>query len=392
MSNDIYIVSSARTAIGTFMGTLSKETPQSLGTIVSKAAMERAGIDAENVDSAHIANIVLTQPRDLYTPRVVALDSGLPKSSHALSVNRLCGSGVQAVVSAAQNILTGDSEVALAGGTEIMSKAIYSARNMRSGQKMGQGQLDDWLTGALSDPMGHGHMGITAEHVAEKHGISRERQDEFALQSQERAAEAIAAGRFKDQIVPVTLKTRKGEVVFDTDEHPRASTLEGLSGLRPAFQEGGSVTAGNASGMNDAAAAMVVASGQAVEKHGLSPQARVVSWGLAGVDPKYMGCGPVEAVPKALAKAGLSLDDIDYIESNEAFAAQALAVQDLLGLNPAKTNIDGGAISLGHPIGATGAILLTKLIHRLKADNKRYGLVTMCIGGGQGIAMIVEAV
>ncbi|WP_018296279.1 acetyl-CoA C-acyltransferase [Corynebacterium lubricantis] len=387
---DIYIVNGARTAIGTFMGTLSNETPISLGTIVAKEAMSRAGVDPAAVDSSNFANIVISEPRDLYTSRVVGLDAGLPQSSHAVGVNRLCGSGVQAIVTSAQNIMTGDSELAIAGGTEIMSKAIYSVRGMRKGQKMGPGKLDDWLTGALSDPMGHGHMGITAEHVAEKYGLSRERQDEFALLSQTRAAAAIEAGRFKDQIVPVTVKGRKGDVVFDTDEHPRASSMESLAKLPAAFQEGGSVTAGNASGMNDAAAAVVVASQTAVDSHGLEPMARIVSWGFAGVDPKYMGCGPIEAVPRALAKAGLKLDDIDLIESNEAFAAQALAVQDGLGLDPEKTNVDGGAISLGHPIGATGAILTVKVIHRLKADNLRYGLVTMCIGGGQGIALIVE--
>ncbi|MHA2789616.1 acetyl-CoA C-acyltransferase [Corynebacterium sp. S7] len=387
---DIYIVSGARTPIGTFMGTLSNETPISLGTVAAKEAISRAGVDPEAIDSSNFANIVISEPRDLYTSRVVGLDSGLPQSSHAVGVNRLCGSGVQAIVTSAQNIITGDSELALAGGTEIMSKAIYSVRGMRKGQKMGPGKLDDWLTGALSDPMGHGHMGITAEHVAEKYGISRERQDEFALLSQTRAAAAIEAGRFKEQIVPVTVKGRKGDIVFDTDEHPRASSLESLAKLPAAFKEGGTVTAGNASGMNDAAAAVVVASQTAVDSHGLEPLARIVSWGFAGVDPKYMGCGPVEAVPRALAKAGLKLDDMDLIESNEAFAAQALAVQDGLGLDPEKTNVDGGAISLGHPIGATGAILTVKLIHRLKADNLRYGLVTMCIGGGQGIALIVE--
>lgn len=388
--HDIYIVSGARTAIGAFMGALSTETPVSLGTLVAREAMTRAGVDPAAVDSSHFATVVMTEPRDLYASRAIGLEAGLPHSATALGVNRLCGSGVQAIISAAQNMITGDSELALAGGSEVMSRAIYSVRDMRRGQKMGPGTLDDWLTGPLTDPMGHGHMGVTAENIAEKFDISRRRQDEFALRSQTRAAAAIGAGRFREQILPVTLRTRKGERVFDTDEHPRATSLESLGALPAAFRPGGTVTAGNASGINDAAAALLVASKSAVDRHGLDPMARIVSWGIGGVDPRYMGCGPVEAVPKALAKAGLSLSDIDLVESNEAFAVQALAVQDGLGLDPAKTNVDGGAIALGHPIGATGAILAVKLIHRLRADGLRYGLVTMCIGGGQGIALIVE--
>lgn len=328
------------------------------------------------------ANVVTTIPRDNYTSRAVALEAGLPQSSHAYGVNRLCGSGVQAIISAAQQLMTGDAKLSLAGGVEVMSQAPYSVEGMRQGRKMGDGRLIDWLTGALTDPMGNGGMGITAENVAAKYGISRERQDEYSLQSQERAAAAIANGEFEEQIVPI------GD--FTTDEHPRQTTLEKLGGLRPTFKKDGTVTAGNSSGINDAAAATVMTNESGLKEFGLEPLAKIVSWGVAGCDPATMGLGPVAAVPKALDKAGLSLNDIKLIESNEAFAAQCIAVADQLGFDNDKTNIQGGAIALGHPIGATGVVLTTKLIHQLKNAGGGYGLVTACIGGGQGIALILE--
>lgn len=328
------------------------------------------------------ANVVTTIPRDNYTSRAVSLEAGMPKSSHAYGVNRLCGSGVQAIISAAQQLLTDDAKLSIAGGVEIMSQAPYSVEGMRQGRKMGDGRLIDWLTGALTDPMGNGGMGITAENIAAQRGISRERQDEYALQSQERAAAAIANGEFEEQIVPV------GD--FTTDEHPRSTTLEKLGGLRPSFSKEGTVTAGNSSGINDAAAATVMTNESGLKEFGLEPMAKIVSWGLAGCDPATMGLGPIGAVPKALKKAGLELSDIKYIESNEAFAAQCIAVADELGFDNDKTNIQGGAIALGHPIGATGVVLTTKLIHQLKNAGGGLGLVTACIGGGQGIALVLE--
>lgn len=390
MNSDTFIVSAVRTPIGSFMGSLSTVGPIDLGTHIGKAAVERAGIDAGDIDTSVWANVVTTGPRDLYTPRAVALQVGAPNSSTALAVNRLCGSGVQAYMSAAQQMAFGDGELALVGGAETMSQAPFSIDGMRKGRRLGDGRITDWLPAALSDPMGNGHMGVTAHNVAKQRGISRERQDEFSLESHRRARAAIEEGHFKDQIVPVTVKTRKGEFVFDTDEHPRETSMEQLAKLPPAFEKDSPVTAGNASGMNDAAGASIVATEAAVKKYNLTPLARIVSWSVAGVDPAIMGCGPIEAVPRALKKAGLTLDDIDLIESNEAFAAQAIAVADELGFDPAKTNIDGGAVALGHPIGATGVILTVKLISSLKATGGRYGLVTACIGGGQGIAMIVE--
>lgn len=390
--SDIFIVSGARTAIGTFGGSLSGHTPVQLGTLTAKAVLERAGASPDIVDAAVYANVLATEPKDVYAPRVIAINTGVPSSSTALSVNRLCGSGAQAIVSATQMIRDGDATVALAGGAEVMSCAPYSIPGVRDGLRTGDGVVYDWLSGALVDPFGHGHMGVTAENVAEQHDISRERQDEFALESQARARNAIDSGRFASQIVPVEIRRKKETIAFETDEHPRESTPERIGKLKPAFKDGGSVTAGNASGMNDGAASVLLAGEEAVAKHGLTPQARIVSWGFAGVPPEIMGVGPIKAVPRALKKAGLTLDDMDLIESNEAFAAQAIAVQDALGFDPAKTNVDGGAVALGHPIGATGAILTVKMMHRLKATGGRYGLITMCIGGGQGIALIIEAV
>ena len=382
MSEPIYITQAKRTPVGTFGGSLSRMATIDLGTHIAKAVIEESGVPAENFDSSVWANVVTTIPRDNYTSRAVALEAGLPQSSHAYGVNRLCGSGVQAIISAAQQLMTGDAKLSLAGGVEVMSQAPYSVEGMRQGRKMGDGRLIDWLTGALTDPMGNGGMGITAENVAAKYDISRERQDEYALQSQERAAAAIANGEFEEQIVPV------GE--FTTDEHPRQTTLEKLGGLRPTFKKEGTVTAGNSSGINDAAAATVMTNESGLKEFGLEPLAKIVSWGVAGCDPATMGLGPVAAVPKALDKAGLSLNDIKLIESNEAFAAQCIAVADQLGFDNDKTNIQGGAIALGHPIGATGVVLTTKLIHQLKNAGGGYGLVTACIGGGQGIALILE--
>lgn len=391
--SEIYIASGARLPIGKFQGSLSKLSPTEMGTIAAKEAISRAGVDAAAVESVVVGNVVPNVPPDVYLSRKIGIESGLKDSSIAFNVNRLCGSGAQAIVSASQQILSGDAELALAAGVEHMSSAPYSVKGMRSGgQKMGDGVLEDWMIGALSCPFGTGHMGVTAENVAEAYGISRERQDEFAAESQRRAAAARDNGVHKEEIVPVTLQTRQGEITFDFDEHVRETSTEALAKLKPAFQKNGSVTAGNSSGINDGAAALLLGTESALNQHGSSPLGRVVSWGIGGVDPTKMGLGPIVAVPKALKKAGLSLDDIDLIESNEAFAAQAIAVQDELGFDPEKTNVHGGAVAHGHPVGASGAILTVKVLHHLRATGKKYGLVTMCIGGGQGIALIVEAV
>lgn len=381
---DVYIVSAARTPIGSFMGSLSRYSPADLGTIAATEAIDRAHIEAQTIDSAFFAQVIPTCPQDAYLSRVVSLRSGMQESSDAMNVNRLCGSGVQAIVSGAQHIQSGDASVALVGGAEVMSQAPHSLSAMRKGKKLGNEVVYDWLTGTLACPFEGYAMGVTAENLVDKHGISRQRQDDYALESQGRAAAAIEDGVFQDQIVAV------GD--FATDEHPRATTSEKLASLKPTFKEGGTVTAGNSSGINDGAAALILASEEAVTQRGMKPLARIVSWAVAGVAPEIMGAGPIEAVPKALAKAGLTLNDIDIIESNEAFAAQAIAVADGLGFDAAKTNIDGGAVALGHPVGATGAILTTKTVYKLRALGKRFGLVTMCIGGGQGIALIVEAV
>ena len=391
--SEIYIASGARLPIGKFQGSLSKLSPTEMGTIAAKEAISRAGVDAAAVESVVVGNVVPNVPSDVYLSRKVGIESGLKDSSIAFNVNRLCGSGAQAIVSASQQILSGDAELALAAGVEHMSSAPYSVKGMRSGgQKMGDGVLEDWMIGALSCPFGTGHMGVTAENVAEAYGIPRERQDEFAAESQRRAAAARDNGVHKEEIVPVTLQTRQGEITFDFDEHVRETSTEALAKLKPAFQKNGSVTAGNSSGINDGAAALLLGTESALNQHGSSPLGRVVSWGIDGVDPTKMGLGPIVAVPKALKKAGLSLDDIDLIESNEAFAAQAIAVQDELGFDPEKTNVHGGAVAHGHPVGASGAILTVKVLHHLRATGKKYGLVTMCIGGGQGIALIVEAI
>lgn len=391
---DIYIVSGARTAIGTFGGSLASMRPADLGTIVIKEAIARAGVPAERIQNVVIGTVIPTQADDCYASRVAAVNAGVPIEAPAMNVNRLCGSGLQAIVSAAQAVALGEHDLAIGGGTEVMSNAAHLTSAARSGVRMGALSFEDAMLGALQDPFAHYHMGITAENVAERCGISREEQDETAVESQKRAAAAIAAGYFKEQIVPVEIKTRKGVTIFDTDEHVKPDTsVEALAKLKPAFKkDGGTVTAGNASGINDGAAAVVLASGKAVSELGLKPLAKIIGWGHAGVEPSHMGLGPVKAVPVALQRAGLTLDQIDVIEANEAFAAQACGVAKELGFDPAKTNPNGSGISLGHPIGATGAILTVKTIYELQRTGKRYGLITMCIGGGQGIAMVVERV
>ncbi|MCC6940282.1 MAG: acetyl-CoA C-acyltransferase family protein [Novosphingobium sp.] len=391
--NDIYIVSGARTAIGTFGGSLASMRPAETGAIVIREAIARAGITADKVQNVVIGTVVPTQPKDAYVSRVAAVNAGLPIEAPAMNVNRLCGSGLQAIVSAAQGIALGEQDIAIGGGAESMSNAPHMVLTARNGQKMGDQVLMDAMLGALHDPFEGFHMGVTAENVAERCGISREEQDAVAAESQKRAAAAIAAGYFKEQIVPVEIKTRKGTVVFDTDEHVRGdTTAEALAGLKPVFKKDGTVTAGNASGINDGAAAVVLASGKAVAEHGLKPMAKILGWGHAGVEPGVMGLGPVKAVPIALQRAGLTLDQIDVIEANEAFAAQACGVAKELGFDPAKTNPNGSGISLGHPIGATGAILTIKTMYELHRTGGKYGLITMCIGGGQGIAMVLEKV
>ncbi len=390
---EIYIVSGARTAIGSFGGSLSSLRPAELGTIVIKEAIARAGISADRVENVVIGTVVATQPKDVYISRVAAVNAGVPIEAPAMNVNRLCGSGLQAIISAAQGIALGEHQVAIGGGCESMSNAPHMTSAARNGMKLGNLVFEDGMLGALHDPFENYHMGITAENVATRYGITREAQDAAAVESQRRAAAAIAAGYFKDQIVPVEIKTRKGVTVFDTDEHVRGDTsAESLAGLKPVFKKDGTVTAGNASGINDGAGAVVLASGKAVAELGLTPMAKILSWGHAGVEPSVMGLGPVKAVPVALARAGLTLDQIDVIEANEAFAAQACGVAQELGFDPAKTNPNGSGISLGHPIGATGAILTVKAIYELQRTGGKYGLITMCIGGGQGIAMIVERV
>jgi acetyl-CoA C-acetyltransferase len=389
---EVVIVSGARTAIGDYGGSLKDIPPTELGARVVGGAVARAGIDPKDIGQCVFGNVIHTEPKDMYISRVAAVNGGLAHESGALTVNRLCGSGLQAIVSASQYILQGDVDAAIGGGAESMSRATYASLNMRWGARMGDTRMADMMVGALTDPFDTVHMGITAENVASKCGLTREVQDAFAVESHKRAAAAIAAGRFKSQIVPVELKSKKGPTQFDTDEHVRGdASAEGMAKLKAVFaKENGTVTAGNASGINDAAAAVVLMERSAAEKRGVKPMARLVSYGHAGIDPKIMGLGPVSAVKRALAKAGLKIADLDVIESNEAFAAQALGVSKELGLDPAKVNPNGGAVALGHPIGATGAILTIKCMYELQRTQKRYGLVTMCIGGGQGIAAIIE--
>lgn len=391
---DVFLVSAARTAIGSFGGALKDQRPGELAAHVTKAAIGRAGIDPALIGNVVLGNVIHTEPRDAYAARIAMIDAGIPQETPAHSVNRLCGSGLQAIVAAAQSIMLGDCDVALGAGAEIMSRAPYVAPAVRWGQKMGEAVLLDGLTGALTDPFHRYHMGVTAENVAARYHVSRDEQDALALESQKRAARAIAQGYFRDQIVPVEIMVRRKPISFDTDEFVRGDTsAEELARLSPVFRkENGTVTAGNASGINDGAGAVVLASGDAVRAHGLKPMARLVSYGHAGVDPAYMGIGPVPATRNALAKAGLRVEDLDIIEANEAFAAQACAVSKELGFDPARVNPNGSGISLGHPVGATGAIITTKLVYELHRTQTRYGLVTMCIGGGQGIAAIWERI
>ncbi|XNO45603.1 beta-ketothiolase BktB (plasmid) [Sinorhizobium meliloti] len=388
--SDIFIMAGARTAIGTFGGGLSSKTPTELGAAAAAEAIRRAGIEPADVDNSVFGTVIPTEAADLFLGRTVALAAGMPIETQGLTLNRLCGSGAQAIVTAAQMIKLGESKIAIAGGAEAMSRSPYSIDGMRYGKRMGNGQVYDWLTNTLADPFGHGAMGDTAENVAEKYQITRERQDAFALESQRRARVAIEEGRFKEQIVAVAVKTRKGTVDFDTDEHPRATSAEALAALKPSFRQNGTVTPGNASGINDGGAAIVLAGEAEVVRRDLKPIGRLLGWGVAGVPPEIMGIGPVKAVPIALERAGLNLSDIDIFESNEAFAAQAVAVNDGLGLSTDKVNPNGGAVALGHPLGATGAILTVKALYELRRIGGRYGVVTMCIGGGQGIALVLE--
>lgn len=394
MTREVVVVSGVRTAIGTFGGSLKDLSPTEMGALVVREALARAQVKGDEVGHVAFGNVIQTEPRDMYLARVAAIEGGVSIDAPAMTVNRLCGSGLQAIISAAQTVMLGDADVAIGGGAESMSRAPYLAPAARWGARMGDAKLLDMMLGALHDPFHAIHMGVTAENVAREYDITRAQQDATALESHRRASAAIRAGYFKDQIVPVTLKTRKGEVVFDTDEHVRhEATLEDMAKLKPVFvKENGTVTAGNASGLNDAAAAVVLMEKGVAEQRGLKPLARLVSYGHAGVDPKTMGIGPVPATRKALERAGLSVSDLDVIEANEAFAAQACAVTKSLGLDPAKVNPNGSGISLGHPIGATGALITVKALHELQRVQGRYALVTMCIGGGQGIAAIFERI
>jgi acetyl-CoA C-acetyltransferase len=392
MANDVVILAGTRTAIGTFGGTLAGEPPTKLGSAVTAEAIRRAGIAPQDVGHAVFGNVIPTEPRDAYLARVAAIGAGIPKEVPAMTLNRLCGSGAQAIVSAAQMIMLGDTDVAVAGGAEVMSRAPHLVHAARFGQRMGDVSVMDGLVGILTDPFGNGIMGITAENVAAKWCVSRDDQDAFAAESQRRAASAIAEGRFAEQILPVEVQVGRKTVTFDTDEHPKPGTkIEGLAALRPAFRkENGTVTAGNSSGINDGAAALVLASEKAAAARGLVPLARIIGYAHAGVEPGEMGIGPVPAVKNLLQRTGLRATDFDVVESNEAFAAQALAVSRELGFDPARVNPDGGAIALGHPVGATGAILTVKALYWLKRNRARRALITMCIGGGQGIALAIE--
>jgi acetyl-CoA C-acetyltransferase len=394
MISGIFVISAVRTAIGTFGGALRNCEPGDLATQVTREAIRRASTDPATIGHVVFGQVIPTAPRDAYLARIATLGAGLPHTVPAFTVNRLCGSGLQAIVSAAQAIALGDCDIAIGGGAEVMSRAPYLATSVRWGNKLGDAALVDALNGALTDPFENILMGVTAENVAKRYRVTREQQDAVALESHRRAARAIASGWFANQILPISVAGKAGRVDFNIDEHVRNNaTASELAKLRPIFQQQeGTVTAGNASGINDGAAAVVLASSPAIHEHGLVPMARLVAYAHAGVEPGYMGMGPVPAVREALTRAGLSVPDLDIVESNEAFAAQACAVATELGFDPTRTNPNGSGISLGHPIGATGAILVTKLVHELHRTGGRFGLVTMCIGGGQGIAAIFERV
>ena len=389
---DIVILGGARTAIGAFGGALAGTSPIDLCTTVATAALDRSGVTPDQIGHVAIGHVINTEPRDMYLSRVAAMQAGIPESTPTMNVNRLCGSGVQAIVSMIQTLQLGDAEFSLAGGAENMSRSPYIISDQRWGAKMGDVKTQDMMLGALNCPFGTGHMGITAENVAREHGISRADQDAFALQSQDRAAAAIKAGYFDSQITPVQVRVKRDTVDFMHDEHPKATTLEALSGLRAVFEKDGTVTAGNASGLNDGAAAIVMATADAAKAAGLTPKFRIIGYAHAGVRPEVMGIGPIPAVQKLLAKTGLVASDFDVIESNEAFASQALAISKKLKFDPAQVNPNGGAIALGHPVGATGAIIAVKAMYELDRTGGKRGLITMCIGGGQGIALAIERI
>jgi acetyl-CoA C-acetyltransferase len=387
---EVVITSAARTAVGRYGGSLKDQPPTELGALATRTAIERAGIEPDQVDQVVFGNVIHSAPEDMYMARVVAIKAGIPQEVPAFTVNRLCGTGVQAIVSAAQTIATGEADVAVAGGAESMSRGPYWMPHARWGARMGETKMVDPVVGGLTDPFNDIHMGVTAENLAESHGISRDQQDEFSVESHQRAARAQEQGLFDEEIVPVEIRSKKGSTEFTQDEHVRPdATMESMGKLKPVFKPDGTVTAGNASGMNDAGAAVVLMSADAAERLGAPVRGRILSYSYCGVDPKIMGIGPVPAVRKALERAGKSLDDVEVIELNEAFAAQSLAVMKDLGLDGERVNPNGGAIALGHPIAATGAVITTKILYEMERQNRDLGLVTLCIGGGQGIAMLV---
>jgi acetyl-CoA C-acetyltransferase len=392
-AREVVVVSGVRTGIGDYGGSLKELSATRLGAIAIREAVARAGIDAASVGHVVMGSVIHGEARDMYLSRVAAIDAGIPVGTPCLTVNRLCGSGLQSIVSAAQHLMLGDCDVAVAGGAESMSRAAYFLPAGRWGQRMGEATVVDAMSGALHDPFGHGHMGVTAENIAAKYGFTREQQDRFSVASHMKAAKAIEQGFFKAQIIPIEIKSKKGVEQYTADEHVRKDVRqEDMAKLKAVFKKDGTVTAGNASGLNDAGAALVLMESSAAKKRGIKPMARLVAYAHAGVEPQVMGLGPIPAVRKVFEKAGLKPADMDVVESNEAFAAQAMAVTEDLGLDPAKVNPNGGAVALGHPIGATGSILTVKALYELERTNKRYALVTMCIGGGQGIAAIFERI